>query len=46
MKDKGKRNADTIKFPYNLQPTDNYLRQAEDAFLQELPTVLMLIMLS
>ena len=22
-------NVDEIKFPYNLQPTENYLRQAE-----------------
>ena len=26
---KGKRNVDKIKFPYNLQPIDKYLKQAE-----------------
>ena len=29
VENKGKRNADKIKFPYNQQHTDKYLRQAE-----------------
>ena len=30
MENKGKRNVDKIKVPYNLQPIDKYLRQAEN----------------
>lgn len=40
-----KRSVDKIKFPYNLQPMDIYLRQAEQdhSFLQELTTALMVM---
>ena len=41
---KAKENIDKIKFPYNLQPIDKYLRQAECGIPQELSTVFMLML--
>lgn len=35
---KGKRNIDKTKFPYNLQPIDKYLRKTQYDIPQELTT--------
>lgn len=37
MATKAEGNVDKIKYPYNLQPVDKYLRQAEYADSQEAP---------
>ena len=41
---KAKRNADKIKFPHNLQPTDKYLRLAEYDLTPGTPSCLMLML--